>query len=100
MKRFLTVLMIMVMIPYVTTMAWTGRIGGGDFTGFEELAGAGGEGSQGGSLGTDGNGVAGRRYVAVEREGKVSRVPAEDFLVHVLAAQIPASPKPPTDRTE
>ena len=38
MKRFLTVLMIMVMIPYVTTMAWTGRIGGGDFTGFEELA--------------------------------------------------------------
>ena len=42
MKRFLTVLMIMVMIPYVTTMAWTGRIGGGDFTGFEELAGAGG----------------------------------------------------------
>ena len=23
MKRFLTVLMIMVMIPYVTTMAWT-----------------------------------------------------------------------------
>ena len=74
MKRFLTVLMIMVMIPYVTTMAWTGRIGGGDFTGFEELAGAGGEGSQGGSLGTDGNGAAGRRYVAVEREGKVSRV--------------------------
>ena len=73
MKRFLTVLMIMVMIPYVTTMAWTGRIGGGDFTGFEELAGAGGEGSQGGSLGTDGNGAAGRRYVAVEREGKVWR---------------------------
>ena len=96
MKRFLTVLMIMVMIPYVTTMAWTGRIGGGDFTGFEELAGAGGEGSQGGSLGTDGNGVAGRRYVAVEREGKVSRVPAEDFLVHVLAAQIPADFGPET----
>ena len=92
MKRFLTVLM----IPYVTTMAWTGRIGGGDFTGFEELAGAGGEGSQGGSLGTDGNGVAGRRYVAVEREGKVSRVPAEDFLVHVLAAQIPADFGPET----
>ena len=90
MKRFLTVLMIMVMIPYVTTMAWTGRIGGGDFTGFEELAGAGGEGSQGGSLGTDGNGVA------VEREGKVSRVPAEDFLVHVLAAQIPADFGPET----
>ena len=96
MKRFLTVLMIMVMIPYVTTMAWTGRIGGGDFTGFEELAGAGGEGSQGGSLGTDGNGVAGRRYVAVEREGKVSRVPAEDFLVHVLAALIPADFGPET----
>ncbi|MFR8166340.1 MAG: SpoIID/LytB domain-containing protein [Enterocloster sp.] len=96
MKRFLTVLMIMVMIPYVTTMAWTGRIGGGDFTGFEELAGAGGEGSQGGSLGTDGNGAAGRRYVAVEREGKVSRVPAEDFLVHVLAAQIPADFGPET----
>ena len=95
MKRFLTVLMIMVMIPYVTTMAWTGRIGGGGFTGFEELAGAGGEGSQGGSLGTDGNGVAGRRYVAVEREGKVSRVPAEDFLVHV-AAQIPADFGPET----
>ena len=77
-------------------MAWTGRIGGGDFTGFEELAGAGGEGSQGGSLGTDGNGAAGRRYVAVEREGKVSRIPAEDFLVHVLAAQIPADFGPET----
>ena len=38
MKRFLMVLMIMVMLPYVTTMAWTGRIGGGDFTGFEEPA--------------------------------------------------------------
>ena len=96
MKRFLTVLMIMVMIPYVTTMAWTGRIGGWNFTGFEELAGAGGEGSQGGSLGTDGNGAAGRRYVAVEREGKVSRIPAEDFLVHVLAAQIPADFGPET----
>lgn len=109
MKRFLTVLMIMVMIPYVTTMAWTGRIGGGDFTGFGELAGAGdGEsqdgapgaggsgGSQDGALGTDGSGAAGRRYVAVEREGKVLRIPAEDFLVHVLAAQIPADSGPET----
>lgn len=96
MKRFLTVLMIMVMIPYVTTMAWTGRIGGRDFTGFEELAGAGSGGSQGGSLETDGNGAAGRRYVAVEREGRVSRVPAEEFLLHVLAAQIPADFGPET----
>lgn len=32
----------------------------------------------------------------MEREGKVSRVPAEDFLVHVLAAQIPADFGPET----
>lgn len=103
MKRFLMVLMIMVMLPYVTTMAWTGRIGGGDFTGFEELAGAGQGGSQGssgtgaGQDGSQGSGLtAGRRYVAVERNGRTMEIPAEDFLVHALAAQIPADFGPET----
>ena len=50
MKRFLVMLFAMVMIPYVTTLAWTGRI---------------------------------RTDAGVE-------VPAEEFLVGVVAAEIPA----------
>ena len=41
MKRFLTVLSLMIMIPYVTTLAWTGRLGDGDITGLSEEEGPG-----------------------------------------------------------
>ena len=50
MKRFFMVLLMMVMIPYVTTLAWTGRI----------------------------------------RTDAGAEVPAEEFLVGVVAAEIPA----------
>lgn len=50
MKRFFMVLLMMVMIPYVTTLAWTGRI----------------------------------------RADSGAKVPAEEFLVGVVAAEIPA----------
>lgn len=69
MKRFLTVLFFMVMIPYVTTLAWTGRLGDGDITGL--------------------SGEEGPRVIAVQNQREVS-LPVEEFLVHVLAGQIPA----------
>ena len=50
MKRFCVILLIMMMIPYVTTLAWTGRI----------------------------------------RTDAGADVPAEEFLVGVVAAEIPA----------
>lgn len=83
MKRFLTVLFVMIMIPYVTTLAWTGRLGDGDITGLS-----------GGS--SEEYGEAGKKYVIAERNGREVLVPVEEFLISVLAAQIPAEYGPET----
>lgn len=87
MKRFVTVLAVMVLIPYVTTLAWTGRLGEGDITGLPDD----GDFGFGTASGTDGT-----RTVVVERNGRETAVPAEAFLVSVLAAQIPADFGPET----
>lgn len=83
MKRFLMVLFVMLMIPYVTTLAWTGRLGDGNITGL--LDG-----------GAEDYGEAGKRYVIAERNGRETLVPVEEFLISVLAAQIPAEYGPET----
>lgn len=83
MKRFLMVLFLMVTIPYVTTLAWTGRLGEEDITG---LSGG----------GTEEYGAAGKRYVTVWQNGREAQVPVEEFLISVLAAQIPAEYGPET----
>lgn len=83
MKRFLSALAVMVMIPYVTTLAWTGRLGDKDITGIY-------------GDGTTDPGTAGKKTVIAERNGREIRVPAEEFLVNVLAAQIPADYGPET----
>ena len=49
MKRFLAVLLVMVLIPYVTTLAWTGRLGDGNIAGIDEDGGV--------WLGSAGNGA-------------------------------------------
>lgn len=87
MRRFLTVLFIMVMIPYVTTLGWTGRLGEGDITGLSE--------DDGGLYGEDA-GEAGKKYVIAERNGREVSVPVEEFLIHVLAGQIPVEYGPET----
>ena len=69
MKRFLTVLSLMIMIPYVTTLAWTGRLGDGDITGLSEEEGP--------------------RVIVVRNQREVP-LSVEEFLIHVLAGQIPA----------
>jgi len=84
MKRFLAALFIMVMIPYVTTLGWTGRSGGSGEAGLF--------GENGGSYGTE----AGGKVVVSERNGREISVPAEEFLVSVLAAQIPVTYGPET----
>lgn len=84
MKRFLTVLTFMVLIPYVTTLAWTGRIGGEAITGQES-----------GKQMADGK-AAGKRSVITVNNGRETAVSVEDFLVPVLAAQIPVDFGPET----
>ena len=83
MKRFLTVLSVMVLIPYVTTLAWTGRIGGDDSSGivreWEEQTAE--ERSRG---------------VVIRQNGREFCISVEEFLVPVLAAQIPADFGPET----
>jgi len=69
MRRFILILFIMIMIPYVTTLAWTGRL----------------ESVKGNST-ID----SGKRKVVVERDEQESAITIEEYLIHVLAAQIPA----------
>ena len=70
------------MIPYVTTLAWTGRIGDGDITGLEY----GSEDSQNIEAGQ----YSGDKTVIVVRDEMETAISVEEFLIHVLAAQIPA----------
>ncbi len=64
MRQFLMILFIMVMIPYVTTLAWTGRL--------------------------EGDRERGENVTIVVHENKDIPIDVEEYLVHVLAAQIPA----------
>lgn len=92
MKRFLMTLFVMVMIPYVSTLAWTGRLeegGGFGESGAWRLSGA-GTARSAGSLGGLGGQQDGRKTVLVERNGRQIPVSVEEFLVNVLAKQIPA----------
>lgn len=66
MRRYLLVLFIMIMIPYITTLAWTGKL--------ETV---------------EGN-ITKDSTVIVERKETSAEQTVEDYLVHVLAAQIPA----------
>lgn len=78
MRRFLIILFVIIMIPYVTTLAWTGQV--------ESLGG-----DTGGSLfsGTGNQADGGKKIISV-RNNQETAVSVEEFLVHVLAAQIPA----------
>ncbi|MBE5972112.1 MAG: SpoIID/LytB domain-containing protein [Lachnoclostridium sp.] len=69
MRRFLFVLLIMILIPYVTTLAWTGRLE---------------------SLKKNPAIDSGNRKVVLEDGRQESSITVEEYLVHVLAAQIPA----------
>ncbi len=76
----------MLMIPYVATLAWTGRL---------ELAENIEEPhrsvfSKDGAVGTGQNSDGNMRTVIIERNEKQQEIPVEEFLVHVIAAQIPA----------
>lgn len=83
MRRFLLVLFVMSMIPYVTTMAWTGRLERGNSNR-----------SEGGSLFWNQeihSGVeAEKPRVIVGHDIEEASISVEEFLVHVLAAQMPA----------
>ena len=88
MRRFLVVLFLMVMIPYVTTLAWTGRLERGSAA---TTAMAAAESSPE-SFGIP----AGERRIVVRRDEREVAVSVEEFLIHVLAAQIPADFGPET----
>ena len=70
MRRFLLTLLIMIMIPYVSTLAWTGQL--------------------------EGVRKRGEKVTIVERENKNIPIAVEEYLVYVLAAQIPAVFEPET----
>ena len=71
MRQFLCVLMISMMIPYVTTLAWTGRIDDGQKHIYKNEFN---KEYQKGSVGTS---------VILEREDYQSTSSVEEFLVHV-----------------
>ncbi|MCI8454627.1 MAG: SpoIID/LytB domain-containing protein [Lachnospiraceae bacterium] len=73
MRQFLMMLFLMVMIPYAATLAWTGRLDGGNFFGLEEVFGQ-----------------TGGKKVIVKRNGREMEISLEDFLLYVVAKQIPA----------
>ena len=70
MRRFLLTLLIMIMIPYVSTLAWTGQL--------------------------EGVRKRGEKVMIVERENKNIPIAVEEYLGYVLAAQIPAVFEPET----
>ena len=95
MRRFLFVLSIMIMIPYVTTLAWTGRLEGINNSGNKENSGS----LRWSSQINPGTG-AGERKIVMEQNKKETAIPVEEYLVHVLAAQIPADFEPETLKSQ
>jgi len=79
MKQFLLVFLAGMMIPYMTTLAWTGRIS--DTVPVHAEAEA---------MESDGTLKSGEKRVVVIRNGRETEISVEEFLPHVLAAQIPA----------
>lgn len=77
MKKFLVIFITMTCIPYVTTLAWSGRIADGNIFGIDFSD-------------KDMEAEDGERSVIVVRNGTENRISVEDFLIYVLAAQIPA----------
>ena len=112
MRKFVLVLFVMVMIPYVTTLAWTGRLGGAGAgaagpagagtsgpgtAGMSGMSGAFGAPGAPGAAGGSGPGdfpespaLGSSEAVIVLQNGREVPVPVEEFLTGVLAAQIPA----------
>lgn len=82
MRRFLMLLFTVTAIPYLTTLAWTGRleIAQAQPSGFSERAD--------------------EKKIIVTRNGHEFAVSAEEFLTGVLAAQIPARYGPETIRAQ
>lgn len=104
MRRFLMVLILMVLIPYVTTLAWTGRLetAEGAGSGKTENVERAGSLNRAGDLIGDifGNGTEAvseyKRTVIVTRNDREAEISVEEFLPYVLAAQIPADFGPET----
>lgn len=74
MRQFLMTLFMMVMIPYVSTLAFSGRRGTVDGPGFH----------------LEGDRPADRKQIIIVQNGLETSVSAEEFLIGVLAEQIPA----------
>ena len=91
MRRFLFVLFIMVMIPYATTLAWTGRLEGIEDSGKNDNSGVAirGKGKEAGA-------EYGERIILAVKDENELAIPVEEYLIHVLAAQIPMDFEPET----
>ncbi|MCI9570141.1 MAG: SpoIID/LytB domain-containing protein [Lachnospiraceae bacterium] len=74
MRQFLMTLFMMAMIPYVSTLAFSGRRGVPEGLGFDQ----------------ERDGPADKKQVIIMQNGLETSVSAEEFLIGVLAEQIPA----------
>ena len=101
MRKFLMVLFVATMIPYITTLAWTGRL---EDTGTDVFAEYGAE-SMGSYVEADEqreenekgkDGHEEQKQIRVIRGSQEMDISVEEFLIHVLAAQIPADFGPET----
>lgn len=88
MRHFLAILFVMTMIPYVTTLAWTGRPETDELDKGTGEHSAAWESSRGESA--DPESCAEENMVIIVRNEKEYKISVEEFLIHVLAAQIPA----------
>ena len=84
MRRFLMTLFVTVMIPYITTLAWTGRL---EEVRTSALVGYGSERERR-IDDSAGQQEQEKQVIAVRGEKEIA-ISVEEFLIHVLAAQIP-----------
>ena len=98
MRRFLAALFLTAMIPYVVTLAWTGRLDSEDMAGMSELFGlpedtgnpkAAGLGEESERTPALGKIPASEPVVLLSRGGREYKVSAEECLPSLLAGQIP-----------
>ena len=98
MRRFLAALFLTAMIPYVATLAWTGRLDSEDVAGMSELCGlpedtgnpkAAGLGEESERTPALGKIPASEPVVLLSRGGREYKVSAEECLPSLLAGQIP-----------
>lgn len=100
MRKFLMVLFVTMMIPYITTLGWTGRLENTEMDTESSYVGARVQGEENTKNSEtnheDSENQGNQNKIFVIRGDEETIISVEEFLIHVLAAQIPADFGPET----